>query len=107
MSSNMLTALFKSEFNIQLNSDDDELFCEESTISTVHAAQNQLLANFLIHDVLDILNVSEHDGDAASPSTNKQHESGTEGVNVSNKSANIEQADKLSAQRSNKACTDC
>ncbi|KAI1905643.1 hypothetical protein LOZ12_006733, partial [Ophidiomyces ophidiicola] len=68
---------------------------------------DQLLTNFLIHDILDILNVSEHDGDAASPGINKQHESGTEEIHVSNKSANIEQADKLSAQRSNKACTDC
>ncbi|KAI1921429.1 hypothetical protein LOY94_005053 [Ophidiomyces ophidiicola] len=100
--SDMLTALFKSEFNAQLNSDSDELFCKESIISTVHAVQNQLLVNFLTHNISDILNVSEHDGDAASPSINKQHESGTEGVNVSNKSANIEQADKLSAQRSNK-----
>ncbi|KAI2387957.1 hypothetical protein LOY87_004953 [Ophidiomyces ophidiicola] len=105
--SDMLTALFKSEFNAQLNSDSDELFCKESIISTVHAVQNQLLVNFLTHNISDILNVSEHDGDAASPSINKQHESGTEEVNVSNKSANIEQADKLSAQRSNKVCTDC
>ncbi|KAI2238551.1 hypothetical protein LOZ13_003803 [Ophidiomyces ophidiicola] len=103
----MLTALSKSEFNAQLNSGGDELFCKESIISTVHAVQNQLLTNFLIYDVLNILNVSEHDGDAASPDVNKQHEPGTEEIDVSNKSVNIEQADKLSAQRSNKVCTDC
>ncbi|KAI1982123.1 hypothetical protein LOZ53_006327 [Ophidiomyces ophidiicola] len=103
----MLAAPFKSEFNAQSNSDSDKLFCEESIISTVHAAQNQLLTSFLTHNVSYILNVSEHDDDAASSGANKQHGSGTEEVNVSNKSVNIEHADKLSAQRSNNTCTDC
>ncbi|KAI1949924.1 hypothetical protein LOZ57_002405 [Ophidiomyces ophidiicola] len=92
--SNTLVASSESEFNIQSNSDDEKLFCEDSTISVVHAAQNQLLVNFLIHDILNILNVSEHDGCAASSDADKQHESGIKQVSTSKKSTTTEQAFK-------------
>ncbi|KAI1913340.1 hypothetical protein LOZ61_002876 [Ophidiomyces ophidiicola] len=88
----MLVTSSESEFNTQLNSDDEKLFCEDSIISVVCAVQNQLLMNFLTHDILDILNVSEHDDCAASPSADKQHESGIKQVSTSKKSVTTEQA---------------
>ncbi|KAI2078874.1 hypothetical protein LOZ36_006786, partial [Ophidiomyces ophidiicola] len=37
-----------------------DMLCDESAVSPAGTAQNQLLADYLINDVLNILNVSDH-----------------------------------------------
>ncbi|KAI1977079.1 hypothetical protein LOZ51_006782 [Ophidiomyces ophidiicola] len=90
--SDMLVTPSESEFNTQSNSDGKKLFCDDSTISVAHAAQDQLLTNFLTHDISDILNISEHNDGAASSSADKQHKSGIEQASASKKLIITEQA---------------
>ncbi|KAI1946516.1 hypothetical protein LOZ57_003771 [Ophidiomyces ophidiicola] len=83
--SDTLTNQSESESNIQPNTGDDNLFCENSA----GAAQDQLLTDYLINDVSDIL---DHDTASASSGVDKQHGPGEEQANTYKRSINTEQA---------------
>ncbi|KAI1999890.1 hypothetical protein LOZ49_006802 [Ophidiomyces ophidiicola] len=85
--SNTLTTQSKPDFNAWLNSEDVDMLCDESAVSSADTVQNQLLVNYLTNDVLNILNVSDH----KSASVYSQ-------ADASKKSATIKQTDKLSDQ---------
>ncbi|KAI1908427.1 hypothetical protein LOZ61_005563 [Ophidiomyces ophidiicola] len=89
--SDMLANQSEPESNIQPNTGNDNLFCENSAGTT----QNQLLADYLVNDVSDIL---DHDTASASSGADKQHGSGEEQTNTYKRLINMKQADKLSAQ---------
>ncbi|KAI2041897.1 hypothetical protein LOZ34_002033 [Ophidiomyces ophidiicola] len=96
--SNILTTQFNSEFNAQSNSDDVNMLCDDSAVSSADAVQNQLLADYLINNILNILNVSDHESVPAYSGAENQHECGVEQTDASKKPAITEQAGKLSAQ---------
>ncbi|KAI2000342.1 hypothetical protein LOZ52_006642 [Ophidiomyces ophidiicola] len=77
------------ESNIQSNTEDDNLFCEDSAIYSADTGQDQLLADYLANDVPDIL---DHDAASASPDADKQHRPGVEQADTYTRSVNMEQA---------------
>ncbi|KAI2087103.1 hypothetical protein LOZ36_002953 [Ophidiomyces ophidiicola] len=96
--SNTLATQSESEFNAWSNSDNVNMFCDESVTSSADAALEQLLINYLINNVLNILNISDHESASIYSDADNQNRHGVEQTDASKRFTTTEQADKLSAQ---------
>ncbi|KAI2040665.1 hypothetical protein LOZ20_000670 [Ophidiomyces ophidiicola] len=96
--SNTLITQSESEFNAQPNSSDVDMFCDESATFSADAAQKQLLTNYLINNISDILNISDHESAPIYSGADNQNRCGIEQADASKRFTITGQADKLSAQ---------